>query len=84
MGRPAWSGEFVEGHRFGALVVVPGIAFGGFGVRQAADFLHLSIGFRLDLVQVAYPVGADSGRIAVALGQKTLSFSPTASGISLL
>ena len=43
--------EFVERHRFGALVVSLRVDFGRFGVRRAADLL-LSVGFRLDLIPI--------------------------------
>jgi hypothetical protein len=37
--------EFIERHRFGALVVGPGVDFGGFRVRYAADLFDLLVGF---------------------------------------
>src|SRR6266568_2766000 len=53
--------EFIEYHRFRALVVSLRVDFGGFGVRHAADLLDLSVGFRLDLIQVTHTIAADSG-----------------------
>src|SRR5258706_322097 len=52
--------EFIERHRFGALVVSLRVDFGGFRVRRAADFLDLPVGFRLDLVQFTPTIATDS------------------------
>src|SRR6266851_9672373 len=42
--------EFIERHRFRALVVSLRVDFGGFRVCHAPDLLDLPVGFRLDLV----------------------------------
>ena len=42
--------EFIEGHRFWALVVGLCIDLGGFRVSHAADLLDLPVGFGLDLI----------------------------------
>ena len=50
--------EFIEFHGFRALVVSPRVDLSGFRVRHAADLLNLTVGFRLDLVQVAHTIAA--------------------------
>src|ERR1700730_1862255 len=68
--------EFIERHRFGALVISLRVDFGGFRVRHAADLLDLPIGFRLDLVQVAHTIAADSGGLAVTFRQEAFRDLP--------
>src|SRR6516162_2988208 len=68
--------EFIERHRFRALVVSPRIDFGSFRVRHAADLLDLPVGFRLDLVQITHTIAADSGGLAVTFRQEALRDLP--------
>src|SRR4029077_3554859 len=59
--------EFIERHRLRTLVVSRRVDFGSLRVRHAADLLDLSVGFRLDLIQVTHTIAADSGGLAVTL-----------------
>ena len=61
------AGKFIERHSFRTLIIRTRVDFCGFRIRQTADLLNLTVGFRLDLVQVAHTVTANSGRLAVAL-----------------
>src|SRR4029077_13639823 len=69
--------EFIERHRFRALVVSPRVDFGSLRVCHATDLLDLPIGFRLDLVQVAYTIAADPGGLAVTFRQEAFRDLPT-------
>ena len=68
--------EFIERHRFRALVVSPRVDFGGFRVRHATDLLDLPVGFRLDLIQVTHTIAADSGGLAVTFRQEAFRDLP--------
>src|SRR5579859_5173771 len=57
--------EFIECDCFRALVVSLRVDFSGFRVCHAADLLNLTVGFRLDLVQIAHTIAANSGGLAV-------------------
>jgi len=44
-----------------ALLVSVCLVLDGFRIRYAVDYLDLSVGYRLDIVQVAHTIAADSG-----------------------
>src|SRR6266545_199745 len=68
--------ELVECRSLRALVIGLGVDFGGLRVRHAADLLNLTVGFRLDLVEVAYTIAANSGGLAIAFRQEPLRDLP--------
>src|ERR1700736_1763858 len=70
-------GEFIERRRLRALVISARVDFGGFRVRLAANLLDLPVGFRLNLVQFTHTIAADSGGLAVALGQESFGDLPS-------
>ena len=53
-------------------------------IRHAADLLNLPIGLRLDLVQIANAIAADSGGLAITFRQKPFGDLPPLADHSII